>query len=69
MPILLHTEDDSFRQLLARRYAGFVNSAAPPRFEFDIELTTPSRKAPDEDVRVDKRGDTWQLRRGDFRAQ
>jgi hypothetical protein len=69
MPILLHTEDDSFRQLLARRYAGFVNSAAPPRFEFDIEITTPSRKAPDEDVRVDKRGDTWQLRRGDFRAQ
>jgi hypothetical protein len=69
MPILLHTEDDSFRQLLARRYAGFVDSAAPPRFEFDIELTTPSRKAPDEDVRVDRQGDTWRLRRGDFRAQ
>jgi hypothetical protein len=69
MPILLHTEDDSFRQLLARRYAGFVESAAPPRFEFDIELTTPSRKAPDEDVRVDRHGSTWRLRRGDFRAQ
>jgi hypothetical protein len=69
MPILLHTEDDSFRQLLARRYAGFVDSAAPPRFEFDIELTTPSRKAPDEDVRVDRQGGTWRLRRGDFRAQ
>ena len=69
MPILLHTEDDSFRQLLARRYAGFVDSAAPARFEFDIELTTPSRKAPDEDVRVDRHGGTWRLRRGDFRAQ
>ena len=27
MPILLHTQDDSFRQMLARRYAGFVSSA------------------------------------------
>ena len=69
MPILLHTKDDSFRQLLARRYAGFVDSVAPPRFEFDIELTTPSRKAPDEDVRVDRQDGTWRLRRGDFRAQ
>jgi hypothetical protein len=68
MPILLHTKDDSFRQLLARRYAGFVDSVAPPRFEFDIELTTPSRKAPDEDVRVDRQDGTWRLRRGDFRA-
>jgi hypothetical protein len=69
MPILLHTHDDSFRQMLARRYAGFVDSGAPPRFEFDIELTTPSRKAPDEDVRVEMQDGTWRLRRGDFRAQ
>jgi len=69
MPILLQTQDDSFRRLLARRYAGFIDSAARPRFEFDIELTTPSRKAPDEDVRVEIRQGTWRLRRGDFRAQ
>jgi hypothetical protein len=68
MPILLHTQDGSFRQMLARRYAGFVDSATPPRFEFDIELTMPSRRAPDEDVRVEMRDGTWQLRRGDFRA-
>jgi hypothetical protein len=69
MPILLHTRDNSFRQLLSHRYAGFVDSAMPPRFEFDIELTTPSRKAPDEDVRVEMRNGTWRLQRGDFRAQ
>ncbi len=69
MPILLHTQDDSFRQMLARRYAGFVDSAVPPRFEFDIELTTPSSKAPDQDVRVEMQDGTWRLRRGDFRAQ
>jgi hypothetical protein len=69
MPILLHTQDDSFRQLLARRYAGFVDSAARPRYEFDIELATPSRPAPDEEVRVEMQDGTWQMRRGDFRAQ
>jgi hypothetical protein len=69
MPILLHTQDNSFRQLLARRYAGFVDSSAPPRFEFDIELTTPTRKTPDEDVQVEMQDGTWRLRRGDFRAQ
>ena len=69
MPILLHTQDDSFRQMLARRYAGFVSSAASPRFEFNILLTAPSRKAPDEDVQVKMQDGTWQLRRGDFRAE
>ncbi len=69
MPILLHTQDDSFRQLLARRYAGFVDSSAPPRFEFDIELTSPPASAPDDDVRVELRNGTWRLQRGDFRAQ
>lgn len=69
MPILLHMQDDSFRRLLARRYAGFVESDATPRFEFDIELTPPSRKAPDEDVQVNLRNGTWRLQRGDFRAQ
>jgi hypothetical protein len=69
MPILLHTQDDSFRRLLARRYAGFVDSAFPPRFEFDVELTMPSGKAADEDVRVEMRDGTWRVWRGDFRAQ
>ena len=35
MPILLHMQDDSFRQLLARRYAGFIGSGEQPKFEFD----------------------------------
>ena len=29
MPILLHMQDASFRQLLALRYAGFVGSPSP----------------------------------------
>lgn len=69
MPILLHTRDNSFRQLLARRYAGFVDSSAPARFEFDIELAAPAGTTPDEDVQVEMQDGTWRLRRGDFRAQ
>jgi len=68
MPIRLHTQDDCFRQMLARRYAGFVDSTLPPRYEFDIELATPSRSAPHEEVCVEMRGGSWRLRRGDFCA-
>ena len=69
MPIRLRTQDDDFRQLLARRYVGFVDSSASPRFEFDIELTAPPVSAPNDDVRVEMRNGMWRLRRGDFRAQ
>ena len=68
MPILLHMQDPSFRQLLALRYAGFVGSSIPPKFEFDVELTAPLVDDPDEDVRVQMREGVWRLRRGDFRA-
>ena len=68
MPILLHMQDDSFRQLLAQRYAGFVGSPSRPRFEFEIELTAPSGHDPDADVRVQMQNGVWRLRRGDFRA-
>lgn len=68
MPILLHLQDASFRQLLTLRYAGFVGSPSPPKFEFDVELTAPLAEDPDEDVRVQMRDGVWRLRRGDFRA-
>lgn len=68
MPILLHMQDPSFRQLLETRYAGFVGSPFPPKFEFDIELTAPFADDPDEDVQVQMKDGVWRLRRGDFRA-
>jgi len=69
MPILLHMRDASFRQLLATRYAGFVGSPSPPKFEFDVELTAPHLAEDlDEDVRVQVQDGVWRLRRGDFRA-
>jgi hypothetical protein len=69
MPILLHMQDDAFRRLLARRYAGFVGSPVRPRFEFEVELTAPSLNHPDDDVQVRMTDGVWRLRRGDFRAQ
>ena len=69
MPILLRTQDPSFLQLLARRYAGFVASNASPRFAFDVDLVTPSPEMEsDEDVRVEMQNGEWNLRRGDFHA-
>jgi hypothetical protein len=71
MPILLRTRNESFRNLLASRYAGFIGSAARPSFELDVDLVTPSVTEPDspDDVRVDMHDGMWRLRRGDFRAQ
>jgi len=69
MPILLHIENDTFRQMLARRYAGFVGSPSRPRFEFEVELTAPSADDPDDEVRVEMQAGVWRLGRGDFRAQ
>ena len=70
MPILLRTQDGSFRDLLAKRYAGFVGSSSYPRFEFDVDLVPPSAEMEsDEDVHVEMQEGEWRLRRGDFRAR
>jgi hypothetical protein len=70
MPILLRTQDSSFRELLASRYAGFVGSSLRPKYEFDVDLVPASAgMESEEDVHVERQHGQWQLRRGDFRAQ
>lgn len=68
IPIALNCGNAEFRNLIERRYAGFVNSHARPEFEFDFELTAP-REPSDEDARVLRKGSVWHLQRGDFRAE
>ncbi len=69
MPILLRTQDPAFRDLLASRYAGFVNPSSQPRFAFDVDLVTPSpAMESNEDVHVEMQNGEWHLQRGDFRA-
>jgi hypothetical protein len=70
LPILLRTDDLSFREMLASRYAGFVSATRTPEFKLDVDLITPSvAMTPDEDVRVEMHDGAWHFRRGDFRAE
>ena len=42
MPVLVRTASPEFLQILQERYGGFVNSAAQPVFEFEVEIVPPS---------------------------
>ena len=70
-PIVLRTEDDAFRKMVEARYAGFVGPASSSLsgFEFEIDLLSTPPEASDEEVRVERRGASWCLRRGDFLAE
>jgi hypothetical protein len=68
IPIALQCDDMDFRELIERRYAGFINPAAEPQFEFEFELTLPTEPSDDE-ARIVRRGPFWFFQRGDFRAQ
>jgi hypothetical protein len=70
MAIALRTQDPSFRQLLANRYTGFIESSSDPQYEFDIDLFEPAESVDaDDDTQVTLQGSRWLLRRGDFHAE
>jgi len=68
IPIFLESHDADFRALLEQRYAGFVNLAATPSYQFEIRLEPPTQSSGD-DARAFKSGSVWRLERGDFRAE
>jgi hypothetical protein len=67
IPILLQSSSPEFCELLAKRYAGFVNPLSEPTYRFEIELD-PAGEPSDEDAQVSREGSLWRFRRGDFRA-
>lgn len=69
MPVRLNTTDPAFSQLLEERYAGFLGNSERAEIEFDIDLAIGSKADPDADVRVTQQDGSWQLARGDFRAE
>lgn len=70
MPILLRTQDEEFRALLEKRYAGFVRPSAGASFAFDVDVIRPERLVSEtEDLEVWSEGGVWHLERGDFRAE
>jgi hypothetical protein len=73
MPIIVHTDSQEFLQILWKRYGGFVNPAADPIFELDVEIVSPAMLPgainPDEDLDVSFDQGRWVLQRGDFHAE
>jgi hypothetical protein len=66
IPIALSSADETFINLLRRRYEGFLSSSAP-EFELEFDLTSPT-PANDETVRVRRQEHDWLMQRGDFFA-
>jgi hypothetical protein len=69
MPVLVRTTSPEFLQILHLRYGGFVNSAAQPVFELDVEIVPPGPITDEEDLSVRFEGGRWVLERGDFHAE
>ena len=73
MPVLVRTDSPEFLEILENRYGGFVNPAAEPVFEFEVEIFPPGKIPgtidPDDDLSVRFEGGRWVLERGDFHAE
>jgi hypothetical protein len=69
MPILVRTDNAEFLEILERRYGGFLNAAAEPLFEFNVEIVPHGKIADDQELSVDFKGGRWILERGDFYAE
>ncbi len=73
MPILVRTDNPEFLEILGNRYGSFVNPAAEPVFQFDVEIfphgKVPGAIDPDDDLSVRFAAGRWVLERGDFYAE
>lgn len=67
IPILLHPSDPDFCEVLAERYAGFLNPHSEPAYRFEVQLDR-THEPSDEDAQVSREGSLWRFQRGDFRA-
>ena len=67
IPIALSTNDESFLDLLRRRYDGFLSSSLP-EFELEFDLTR-GGVVSDNDIQVRREGGVWLIERGDFHAR
>jgi len=70
LAIRLCTDDQAFRNLLEKRYGGFMRSAEGSALALDISLVRPERALSNaEELRVWNERGLWRLERGDFRAE
>ena len=68
LPIQLNVDNPLFLEMLGKRYAGFVGSAGPAKFEFEIDLVAPGVLLGSEEVQVTWKDGLWRMERGDFCA-
>src|SRR5271154_3389162 len=72
LPIEIRSENRSFIEMLAARYAGFVGEPANGRgIRLDVEIVDPIDNGADdddEDLEVSLTDGRWTMNRGDFRA-
>ncbi len=66
--IRLSLDKAGFDEVLAARYAGFVNDDARPSSEFDVLLQS-SPVSTDCELQVSKSGCVWRIERGDLAAE
>ena len=73
MPIIVRTDSPEFLRILRNRYGRFVNLAAEPVFEMEVEIVPyamlPGAIDLDEDLSVRFEDNRWILARGDFHAE
>jgi len=65
----IRTSDEAFLRMVDQRYAGFADPDEAFDYEIDVELTPPSGRSADDDVRVFRNGAQWQIERGDLSAE
>ena len=68
LPLALRTTDAEYAAMLRRRYANFLCPADHAEHCFDVTITPPAARVDDLDVEVERAGDQWRMRRGDFIA-
>lgn len=69
IPILLQTTDAAFQHMLQQRYAGYGGEPGAERV-LEVRLQPPAvENDPETDVTVERQGQLWQIRRGDFEAE
>ena len=69
LTICLHCDNPAFIRLVTGRYAGYIGGSHRAAFDFDIEVTTPSAKSGEEDLRVTWSSGRWLMDRRDFHAE
>jgi hypothetical protein len=69
VPIAVRSTDPEFLRILEGRYSGFLDPAATPRVELEVDLVPPREITDAEDIAVRFQTAQWLIERSDLRAE